>query len=333
MHISIADEAVVHLKNATIQPTTGTATAAIICLGNATLILEGENIAKGMENKSGIQAGPAGKTLIIDGTGAIEAQCLASDEADYTAAAIGSSKSGSCGSIKIKNGIINAKAGSGAAIGSGANGSCEDIIIENGTVVAKVEQIDNKTGAGIGSGREGACGNITITGGNVTATTQRILGGFGHPWSAGIGSSGDDSSCGNILISGGTVIAKCHAGGAGATGGAAGIGTGSSLTDGKNQTCGNITISGGDVTATSFMNSAGIGLGHCKAGNVTIGNINISGGKVYAIGTSDDIGKGPGGAATITIGTVTVAPAPAVTWDNDGTKGYTPTATGYNRVP
>ena len=330
MHLSVPDGALVRLKDATIKPTSGTATAAIVCAGDATIILEGENVVQGMSNKAGLQVGPEGKTLIIDGAGSIEAKCNAT-YTNYSAAGIGSNKDESCGNITIKNGSITAKAGKGAAIGSGWSGSCQDILIEGGTVIAQVEQNDNACGAGIGSGFRGSCGNITITGGDVTASTKttNVL---GHPHGAGIGTSGFDSSCGDITISGGNISAICYFN-TGVSGGGAGIGTGYNSSEHTNQTCGNIIISGGKIFAKGGQGSAGIGLGHISGSTMTttIGNIVVSGGVVNAIkntSSGDDIGKGIGG-GIINAGTVTVASS--VTYN--GTKGYEATATGYNMVP
>ena len=46
MHLSIPDGVFVRLKDATIKPTTGAASAAIVCQGDATLFLEGESNVK-----------------------------------------------------------------------------------------------------------------------------------------------------------------------------------------------------------------------------------------------------------------------------------------------
>ena len=147
MYLTIPDGALVRLKDATIKPTDGAATAAIVCEGDATLILEGANIANGMEQKAGVQVGPEGKTLTIDGTCSLEAQCVITSAANYlkySAAGIGSSENESCGCIIINNGTITAKGGSGSAIGSGKKGSCQDILINGGTIRAEVVNARSK---------------------------------------------------------------------------------------------------------------------------------------------------------------------------------------------
>ena len=361
MHLSVPDGALVRLKDATIKPTEGDNTAAIICAGDATIILEGTNDVKGNGNgKAGIQVGPEGKTLIIDGIGSIETL-------SRSGAAIGSSYNEQCGNITIMNGNITAKAEYGAAIGSGSGytyGSCQNIIICGGTINAEGER-----GCAIGSGNHGICQNIEISGGIVNATTS-IANGLGQPGAAigsaqdgtcgdiiitdgtvtaisimeagdhycgaaGIGSGFAKSTCGNILISGGTVDSKCTKNGTGPVGhaqmyGGAGIGTGAGAGVGTTK-CGDITITGGNVKATGGLYSAGIGLGKAQLGDLVCGNISITGGIVNAAENfeSDAIGKGYGINETrYTIGTVTVDPS--VTWN--GTKGYQATATGYNKV-
>ena len=177
--ISIADDATVTLRDVSINADgswTSGDYAGITCLGDATLILEGENSVKGFhENYPGIQAakriGEGYKyTLTIQGTGSLNAS------SNGSGAGIGSG----CDNIVINSGIINATGGNDAA---GIGSSCNDITINGGTINA----IGGTGGAGIG----GSCHAITINGGTVTAT-----GGTGG---AGIG-SGNGKSCGDITI-------------------------------------------------------------------------------------------------------------------------------------
>ena len=194
--ISIADGATVTLSDAIIKrDSKNHSWAGITCLGDATIILDGENSVEGFDRDyPGIQPGPEGTTLTIKGEGKLTASSI-------WAAGIGSGSDMTCGNITIESGDITATGGNaGIGCGDGCVGTsvCGDITITGGTVVATGEG-----GAGIGSGcgydGTNVCGNITITGGIVTAK--------GGNNGAGIG-SGLSGTCGNITITGGTVVAK-----------------------------------------------------------------------------------------------------------------------------
>ncbi len=191
-NISIADGATVTLNEAYISPEEYVEWdwLGITCLGNATIVLSGDNVVwSTVYEKPAIQAGPEGTTLTITGTGTLTAG------SDGDGAAIGSGSEGTCGDIIITGGTVTAMCSNiGAAIGSSQGGSCGDIIITGGTVTAT----NYGTDAGIGSSQGGYCGDIIITGGTVTATNY----GSG----AGIG-SGNGGNCGKIIISGGSVTA------------------------------------------------------------------------------------------------------------------------------
>ena len=136
----------------------------IKCLGDATIILEGNNTVTGGDQYAGIYV-PGDKTLTIRGTGSLNVT------GGSSAAGIGGNATGdaNCGSIVISGGTVTATGGDGGAgIGLGANGGeCKDITISGGTVTAK----GGSGGAGIGLGaRWGSCKAITISGGTVTAT-------------------------------------------------------------------------------------------------------------------------------------------------------------------
>jgi len=118
---------------------------------------------------------------------------------------------------------------------------------------------------------------------NHTLTIQGdgVLNASSNGYGAGIG-GGYNIKCGNIKIMGGTITA---------IGGtyAAGIGGGSSGTDGK---CGNIEICGGTINATGGEGAAGIGAGsNSRCGTITIsgGNITAQGGR-YAAGIGSSAG-------------------------------------------
>ena len=166
--------------------------AGLTCLGDATIILKGENVVNGMYPNStsyfypGIYV-PAGKTLTIKGSGSLEAT------GNAWAAGIGGARDLPCGNIVIEDGEIYATGTSNAAgIGGGFEGACGDITIRGGIVVAT----GGKYGAGIGSGSYATCGNITITGGGVDAE-----GGGG---AAGIG-GGESGEIGSVVIGPGEV--------------------------------------------------------------------------------------------------------------------------------
>jgi len=233
--------------------------AGITCDGSTTIILEGENKVKGFwEDYPGIYV-PSGETLIIQGTGSLDAS---SNSSSSLGAGIGSGSGGTCGNITIKGGTVTATGGYNAAgIGSGSYGTCENITISGGKVTAT----GGKYGAGIGGGNRGTCGAITISSGTVTAT-----GGY---YAAGIGSGGG-ANCGTITISGGTVTATGDANGAG-------IGSGG-VVDEIRARCGAITITAGVTKVTAKKgatapNSIGAGSeGYC--GTVTIGGTEYASG-------------------------------------------------------
>lgn len=201
--VSIADGATVTLKNASINAD-GTWTsgdyAGLNCLGDATITLEAgtTNTVKGFKmTYPGIHV-PSGKTLTINGTGALTVSPNTSGAGmSATGAGIGGGVGLPCGNIVIAGGTITAStANHAAAIGSGGAGygsgqTCGNISITGGTVTATCVA---QYGAGIGAGINGECGNISITGGTVTASGSQSAGG------AGIGCGGTQSTVGTITI-------------------------------------------------------------------------------------------------------------------------------------
>ena len=258
--ISIADGASVTLSDLALS---SSAQAGIVCQGSATITLVGtNNVSSSKGGCAGIQAGPAGSTLTIQGSGSLTAT-----GAD-NGAGIGSGDNIVCGNIVIAGGEVTASGGLQAAgIGTGTSESvCGNITISGGTVTAighpATTESDDSGGAGIGSGGGSrpdshgtSCGKITISGGTVTATGGKGCAGIGSGTSYSGHSSSEHSSCADIEISGGTVTA---------TGGekAAGIGSGWMEGDKKKYSkCGNILISGGTVTATCGISAIAIGCG------------------------------------------------------------------------
>lgn len=236
--ISIADGATVTLSDAHINDNNNSKSrdlncAGITCLGNATINLTGGSIINCYSTGyPGIQAGPSGKTLIIQGTGTLEAR------GGSNAAGIGGGSEISCGNISLLSGTISACGGqNGAGIGSGLGSTCGNIEIEGGEISAQGG--DGAAGIGSGSGTGTDCGSISLYGGKITA-----CGGQGG---AGIG-SGQGGSCGSIDIQG--VIITATGGN-----GAAGIGSGS------NGSCGSIEIEGGSINATGGEGAGNIGAG------------------------------------------------------------------------
>ena len=177
--ISVADGATVTLRDVTINGVNdeGYKWAGITCLGDATIVLEGENTVSGFfDDYPGIYV-PANKTLTVRGSGSLDARGQNS-----FAPGIGGGTEIDCGNIVIAGGSITA-----VGIGGGARAACGNITISGGTVVSTGASY----AAGIGSGNSGSCGAISVMGGTVTAT-----GGY-H--GAGIG-SGDSGACGIIVI-------------------------------------------------------------------------------------------------------------------------------------
>ena len=206
--VSIADGATVTLNGANINNNNSKSgslnCAGITCLGNATINLYGGSINHcSSNNYPGIQAGPQGSTLTIQGTGSLNVQ------GGSNAAGIGGGSGITCGNISLMGGAITAFGGQyGAGIGSGQSGTCGNIEIVGGEITATGGE--GAAGIGSGSGINTVCGNIYLYGGTINA-----CGGNG---AAGIG-SGSGGTCGSIEIEGGTITAE---GGDGA----AGIGSG-----------------------------------------------------------------------------------------------------------
>ena len=239
-HLMIADGATVTLNNVT-----NTAIShkkhwpGIDCQGDATIILSGENAAKGDNQFPGVYV-PEGKTLTIRGNGSLTATGI---EAAGIGTSYGPSSTYSrCGNIIIAGGIVTANHEgryAGTGIGSGIYGSCGDITITGGIVTAT----GNNDSAGIGGAEFGSCGNITITGGTVTAT--------GSGYAAGIG-SGYGGSCGNITISDGVTTVTATAGSKIKTPYCIGAGLSDNYFE---STCGAVTINGfetGNVALSTY---------------------------------------------------------------------------------
>lgn len=193
-HVTIADGATVTLSGVYIygiQYDSSHQWAGITCLGDATIILEGNNAVTGGFISAGIFV-PEGKTLTIRGDGSLTAS------SPDISAGIGSGQNMNGGHIVIDGGNITATGGRFAAgIGSGAACSCGNITISGGTVTAMGGIYAAAIGCGNGyddSDLSSSCGDITITGGvtRVVATVSSNA--------SIIGTGAKYSTCGTISI-------------------------------------------------------------------------------------------------------------------------------------
>lgn len=242
--ITIADDAAVMLDGVTIngENMNDYAWAGLTCEGDATITLSGTNTVRGFESYyPGIQPGPAGTTLTIEGSGS-----LAASSNGY-APGIGPDAGGTCGNIVIQgSATVTANGGTGAA-GIGSAGTvfyssgysasvCGDITIGGS---ANVTATGGQQAAGIGTGQgdyraKTQCGDIRIQGGTVTATGGEAAAAIGSSWY---------SQCGTITITAGITSVTATKGGTDATDF---IGVGYS----SNSTCGTVSIAAGLTDAT-----------------------------------------------------------------------------------
>lgn len=159
------------------------------CLGDATIILKGNNKGEGYWYPAIFV--PEGHKLTIMGDGSLEAI------GKSFGAGIGGGYKINCGNIIIKGGTITATGDDMVAgIGSGNKATCGNITIEGGSVTAT----GGIRAAGIGSGYGGSCGDITITTGVTSVTATK---GEDAPNSIGYG---DGGSCGTVNIGEGYII-------------------------------------------------------------------------------------------------------------------------------
>ena len=184
LKISVADATTLILEDVDINGkgawTTGDY-AGINCLGDAKIILEGENTVKGFHEKfPGIHILPK-KTLTID-EGVLGGELTVSSNG--RSAGIGAGSGVSCGNITIEGGSIIATGGSNAAgIGGAREHDCGTITIKDGTITAT----GGFGAAGIGGGCGGDPGPIIISGGVVIANGGKNAAaiGSGATWLSG----------------------------------------------------------------------------------------------------------------------------------------------------
>lgn len=234
--ISIADGATVMLKDVNINGSgtwTSGSYAGITCEGDATITLEGTNAVKGFANGYPGIFVSSGKTLVINGTGELNASSNGSYDTGSGGAGIGGGNQMNCGNIEIQSGTVTATGnGNGAGIGGGQNANCGNITISGGTVTAT----GGVRAAGIGGGRRGTgtseCGDIYISGGTITATGGEDAAGIGGGRGNG---NATYSSCGTITITSGVTSVTATKGSDDAQ----------SIGAGKFGTCGAVTIEDG----------------------------------------------------------------------------------------
>ena len=168
----------------------------IVCQGDATILLSGTNKLFNFSNNYSALFVPSGKTLVLGGTGSLEAVC-------GRGAGIGAGCGGqyACGNIVINGGTITAWSNSAAGIGGGLqNATCGDITINGGAVTALGGANCPGIGAGLGAS---TCGDITINEGVQSLTLRSIAGGSSAYF---IGASQQVSYSGTITIDGETTF-------------------------------------------------------------------------------------------------------------------------------
>ena len=184
LKISVADKTILILEDVDINGkgawTTGNY-AGINCLGDAKIILEGENTVKGFyERYPGIHI-PVKNTLTIE-EGVLGGELTVSSNG--RSAGIGAGSGVSCGNITIEGGSIIATGGTNAAgIGGAREHDCGTITIKDGTITAT----GGFGAAGIGGGCGGDPGAIIISGGVVIANGGENAAaiGSGSTWLSG----------------------------------------------------------------------------------------------------------------------------------------------------
>ena len=184
LKISVADATTLILEDVDINGkgawTTGNY-AGINCLGDAKIILEGENTVKGFyERYPGIHI-PVKNTLTIE-EGVLGGELTVSSNG--RSAGIGAGSAESCGNITIEGGSIIATGGTNAAgIGGAREHDCGTITIKDGTITAT----GGFGAAGIGGGCGGDPDAIIISGGVVIANGGENAAaiGSGSTWLSG----------------------------------------------------------------------------------------------------------------------------------------------------
>ena len=176
--ISIADGATVALDDVSINADLAYrsqyyGTAGITCSGDATLVLVNENIVKGTgKDHPGIFIAE-GKTLTIQGDGALTVETGRSDAGTSNGAGIGGGYHISCGNIVILGGTITTTPGTYACgIGGGSEAACGTITIGGG--ITSITTTAGYQGDYIGAGYSGTCGTILIANSLIDITKDGV---------------------------------------------------------------------------------------------------------------------------------------------------------------
>ena len=167
--VVVANRASVMLRDVSITNITADANhpwSGITCAGNATIVLDGDNVVKGGHPYApGIYV-PPDKVLTIQGNGTLNAS------SNGDGAGIGGGRGGdwSCGGIRIEGGTITATGGQFAAgIGGGYESACTSIAINSGVTRVVATHGNGCTNA-IGAGASGSCGSLNVANGLLDVT-------------------------------------------------------------------------------------------------------------------------------------------------------------------
>lgn len=186
--VIVEDGCDVTLKDATINN-------ALVCQGNATINIEGNNIitVDSKTENAGIRAGEQGTTLRIELASGAKLEVRGGS----CSAGIGSKNFSSCGDIIINGGEIIAYGNYSPGIGAGYNESkCGNITINN----AKVSAYGDKGSAGIGTGSYNSqCKKITIYNSIVYSEGRTSI---------GLSSYGSSANCESIYVENSTCTLK-----------------------------------------------------------------------------------------------------------------------------
>ena len=156
--VVIADGATVTLSDMTMD---NSKSKGLACLGDATIILEGENFIRANVNGYAGLFVPEGHTLTIKGSGSLEVYGGGGEGAAGIGAGL-SDDSSAAGDIVIEGGVIKAVGGfASAGIGASQTVSCGTIAILGGSVTA----IGGEYANGIGAGWDTHCAGVTIENG------------------------------------------------------------------------------------------------------------------------------------------------------------------------
>ena len=156
--VVIADGATVTLSDMTMD---NSRSKGLACLGDATIILEGENFIRANVNGYAGLFVPEGHTLTIKGSGSLEVYGGGGEGAAGIGAGL-SDDSSAAGDIVIEGGVIKAVGGfASAGIGASQTVSCGTIAILDGSVTA----IGGEYANGIGAGWDTHCAGVTIENG------------------------------------------------------------------------------------------------------------------------------------------------------------------------